>query len=206
MKRLGGVVMMAMLGGVAQAQAVPPEPPPPPQPAPYGGPYGGPSAVPPAYAYQPRPIQLPPEDQELLAEGEMPVGQHVGGGVLAFAVGFGTGHMVQGRWLETGWIFTLTEAASIGAIVYGVSQWDINCTDSTARCSNANAATFIIGGVVGSLGFHVWEVLDAFIVPANRNRRVRELRGQLGLAPPPYGFYVAPHANGGGQAGLVLHF
>src|SRR3569623_3656145 len=73
MKRLGGVVMMAMLGGVAQAQAVPPDPPPPPPPAPYGGP----SAVPPAYAYQPRPLQLTPEDQELLAEGELPVGYYV---------------------------------------------------------------------------------------------------------------------------------
>src|SRR3569623_3105323 len=62
MKRLGGVVMMAMLGGVAQAQAVPPEPPPPPPPPPQA-PYAGPRAVPPAYAYQPPPIGLPPEEQ-----------------------------------------------------------------------------------------------------------------------------------------------
>ncbi|HEY6032904.1 MAG TPA: hypothetical protein VIV58_01560, partial [Kofleriaceae bacterium] len=167
-----------------------------------------PSAVPPAYAYQPAPIQLSPEDQELLAEGEMPAVQHAGGGALAFVLGFGTGHMVQGRWLETGWIFTLTEAASYGAIIYGFSKWDVNCSDIDAKCSNANAATLIIGGLVGTLGFHVWEVLDAFIVPANRNRRVRELRRQLGLAPAPrpYSFYVAPHADGGGQAGLVLHF
>lgn len=194
--------MIAVLGGVAQAQPAPPaEPPPPP-------PYAGPSAVPPAYAYQPPPIQLTPEDQELLAEGEMPALQHAGGGALAFALGFGTGHLVQGRWLEAGWIFTLTEAASVAAMVYGISHWDADCFDTTATCSNGNAAALIIGGAVGFTGFHVWEVLDAFIVPANRNRRVRELRGQLGLAPEPrpYSFYVAPHANGGGQAGLVFRF
>lgn len=216
MQRLGGVVILGVLGGVAQAQPAPPVEPPPPAaaPAPMPGeapppaPYGPPGAIPPPYAYQPPPIQLTAEDQELLAEGEMPAVQHAAGGALAFVLGFGTGHMVQGRWLETGWIFTLTEAASLGAIIYGVSEWDINCTDVGAKCSNSNAATLIAAGVIGSLGFHVWEVLDAFIVPANRNRRIRTLRARLGMdpVPRPYSFYVAPHADGGGQAGLVIRF
>jgi hypothetical protein len=215
MQRLGGVVLIAVLGGVAHGQGVPAEPPapapapapaPPPAPAPYSGPYAGPSAIPPPYAYRPPPIQLTAEDQELLAEGEMPVGQHAAGGALAFVLGLGTGHMVQGRWLETGWIFTLGEAASVAAIIYGASKLDLDCVDSDPKCHNGDAIALMVGGLVASTGFRVWEVLDAFIVPANRNRRVRDLRARLGQQPPPYSFYVAPHAGGGGQAGLVLRF
>src|ERR1700753_4027043 len=100
----------ALLPAITHAQPGPDSQPlPPPQ---YGAPPGyGPPA---AYAYQPS-----PEEQELLAEGYIdPMRTAVGGGA-AFLLGFGFGHMIEGRWHDTGWIFTLGETVSLGAMIGG---------------------------------------------------------------------------------------
>jgi hypothetical protein len=134
----------------------------------------------------------------------MPLLEHAGGGALAFVLGFGTGHMLQGRWSDTGWMFTVGEGASLAAIIIGVKDFS-DCPG----CDNTRAGTLIFAGVIGMIGFHTWEVLDAFIVPANRNRRVRALRARLGYPPVQqnYSLYLVPPKDGSGAiGGLTLRF
>ncbi|MEO8707385.1 MAG: hypothetical protein ABI867_45580, partial [Kofleriaceae bacterium] len=166
--------------GIARAQApgdsppvpVEPGPPPPPPPA------VPPQAVAPTQRFIP--VQLTSEEAQLLQTGEITLGAHAGGVALNWLVGFGLGQAVQGRWSETGWIFTLGEAVTFGALVYGLSQTClIFCTEAEEQ-KNHDAAPFLIGGFVGYLVFHVWGIADAAIGPAKHNRKVRELRMRLG--------------------------
>lgn len=189
-----------------------PAQPPPGQPQPgYGQPYGQPPppgyGPPPPYGYQPAPVVLTPEEQRLLAEGEMDIVQHAGGGALAFFIGFGTGHIVQGRWGEIGWVFTLGDVASYAAIIVGAREFCLDRADGTP-CDNTRAGTLLAVGVLGLIGFHVWETLDAFIVPGERNRRVRTLRARLGLPPQQNAsLFLAPPRDGDGAiGGLTLRF
>src|SRR5207249_9637983 len=99
------------------------------QPQPYPQPY--PQQCPPpgcgaAYGYQA--IPLSPADQELLADGEISDGAHVGGGLLAIFFGFGVGQAVQGRFGETGWIFLLGEGASFTALLVGLGDALQDCS------------------------------------------------------------------------------
>ncbi|MEO8707386.1 MAG: hypothetical protein ABI867_45585 [Kofleriaceae bacterium] len=224
------LVVVVVMQGTAGAQPgqtpIAPEPspdpspyPPPPSgyPPPPSTPYPQPAPggyAPPPYNYVP--VQLTAEDQALLAEGEITDGQHVGGAVAGLFFGFGIGQAVQGRWSDTGWIFTLGEAASITAMVIGAVK-SFDCIDSndtiggsSSGCSNASGSGLLIGGFVGFMVFRVWEVVDAFGGPPKHNRRVRELKMRLGIPQPIYSQRLTPYVNkardGGGVAGLSLRF
>lgn len=159
-------------------------------------------------------LQLTDEQHALLARGEISIGKYVTGGVLSYVLGFGIGHAVQGRWSERGWIFTAGEVASLTAILYGIAQIDHNHYDPEYPSENHDrqnrrGGQYAIAGIVGLLAFRAWGVVDAWVAPPIHNRKVRALKQQLGLAPPAYGFYLAPaQASGGtgGVAGLSLRF
>ena len=222
------VLFLATSVASAQPAPDPNAPPPPPQPGygpgaypppGYGQPgYGQPGyGQPPPYGYPRLQLQqLSPEDQELLARGEINDGQWLVGGAVAIFVGFGLGQAVEGRYGDKGWIFTVGEVASFTALMVGVVD-AASCVDTpSGTCSNNNAATvdtLIIGGAIGFGVFRIWEVIDAFAAPPAQNERIRTLRMQLGLPPrqPGYAFapYVAPaHTLRGDTtvAGLQLRF
>lgn len=184
----------------------------PPQP---GQPYPPPPAivVPPPYEYQP--IQLTTDDQDLLNRGEIADGRHVGGILISLFFGFGIGQAVQGRYGDTGWIFTVGETASIVALFVGVLKTLDDCFDNLNEhgCNNNSTGdALLIGGFVGLAGFRIWEIVDAIAGPPRHNARVRQLRLRLGM--PPVGFahrlrpYIAPplSRDGGATAGLGLRF
>jgi hypothetical protein len=167
------------------------------------------AGVPAPYAYQPRQqVVLTEEERHLLEQGEITDGRHVGGGVAAFVFGFGVGQAVQGRWTDTGYIFTLGEGASMVAVVYGLGR-ALSCVDTDTSCNNDGGA-WMLGGLLAYTALHVWEVVDAFVVPPRHNQRVRELRTRLGY--PPAGVYyglkpfVAPKNGDGAVAGFELRF
>lgn len=187
----------------AQPQPYPPQPYPPPQ-QPY---------VPPPQQYQPQPIQITAEEHDLLLQGEITDGQIVGGGVLSLLVGFGVGQGVQGRWSDTGWIFTLGETASITMMLVGaVSAIDDGFDDDQFDDDDEDfEVALIVTGAIGFVGFRVWEIVDAFAGPASHNDRVRRLRMRIGYPPaaPYYGAtpFIAPAKHGdGGVAGFTLRF
>jgi hypothetical protein len=166
------------------------------------------------YAQQPVvQLQLTGEQADLLAQGEISIGRYITGGILAYGVGFGVGHAVQGRWSDQGWIFTVGESASMIAILYGLTQvghrhgFDEDPYQDNQR--DRRGRNYALAGIVGLVGFRIWEVVDAWAAPPFHNRKVRALKRQLGLAPPVYGFYLAPPQNpsaSGGVAGLSVSF
>ncbi|HEU0033113.1 MAG TPA: hypothetical protein VFQ53_20915 [Kofleriaceae bacterium] len=179
-------------------------PPPPvnqPQPQPYAQPQPQPYLV---------PVQLTPDENELLMRGEISDGAHVGGGIASLFIGFGVGQAIQGRWGDTGWIFTLGESASFVALVYGMTQMFNDCFATVeSTCDNNDGEGLFIAGLLGYTVFRTWGVVDAFAGPPKHNRRVRELRMRLGMPQPLYTRmlpYVNKTRDGGGVAGLSLSF
>lgn len=201
--------VLTVLQGAALAQPgqtpAPAPYPPPMQPQPYPYPYA-------PYPYG-APVQLTAEEQELLSQGEISDGQHIGGGLVSLMFGFGVGQAVQGRYGDTGWIFTLGEAASMTAILVGMVQ-AFDCVDEfeDASCDSSDSAGFLfVGGLIGLGVFRIWEIVDAFSGPTRHNAKVRALRMRLGIPQPMYTKvmpYVAPSLSrdGGGTAGLTLRF
>jgi hypothetical protein len=203
-------------GAPAPAPSGPPAGPstygPPPAPSPYGpGGYpaapGAPPGVPPPYAYQPPPPT--PEEQDLLRQGYISPLQTVAGGLISIWLGFGIGQVAEGRWHESGWIFTLGESASIVGIIGGAISL-ANC-DGNHSCSGYDSGgALIIVGAIAFGGFRIWEIVDAFGGPSGHNERVHELRRRYGYRDDyaritPY--LARPHgSNGGMTAGLTLRF
>jgi hypothetical protein len=211
------LIVVAVTGSVSAqpGQDPPPAPEPAPYPAPPPAPYPPPQQLPPpGYVPPPQgyiPVQLTADDQQLLQKGEISEGAHVGGVVTSLLFGFGVGQAVQGRYGETGWIFTLGEAASMAALMYGILHSFDSCFDSTSSsCNDDVDGIYIVGGLVGLLGFRVWEIVDAVGGPSKHNRKVRELKMRLGIPVPMYTHRVVPYINktrdGGGTAGVMLRF
>jgi hypothetical protein len=214
------LLLLVLVGGSAvaqdpyqpQPQPYPQPPPQPQQPPPPG--YGQPYAPPPQNYV---PAQLSADDAALLQQGEISDGAHIGGAVASLFFGFGIGQAVQGRYSETGWIFTLGEAASFGLLIYGIVEaFGGTCLSRdefgfcTNRETNSSGGVMIAGGLIGLLVFRVWEIVDAFGGPPKHNARVRNIKMRLGMPVPMYVEKVVPYVNkardGGGTAGLTFRF
>lgn len=161
----------------------------------------GPSAQPPVQ------LQLSGEDAELLETGYISPGQHIGGGVAALFIGWGVGQAVQGRWHETGYIFTLGEPATFIGMMIGASQYLHDCPlfapeSSPGSCQHPHGVTLFWGSVAVLGALRIWEVYDAFAEPPDHNRRLHALRARLGLPEP----VIFGTANGGGGLGVTLSF
>lgn len=146
------------------------------------------------------------EERRLLMDGEISLGQTIGGGALALWLGFGVGHAVQGRYGETGWKFTLGELAAVGGIMIGAIQLSAHAYDgdrNNDRGENLLIASFIAFGVI-----RIWEIVDTLTGPAAHNSAVRAARYKAyGPPRPRYGFFIAPtKQSDGGVAGLTLQF
>ncbi len=105
-------------------------------PGPYTpGPYGPPQPgmVPAPYAYQPT-----PEEQSLLASGYINDGTMLAGGAVAFLLGFGIGQGVEGRWHDTGWIFTLGESVATATLIGSAISILGNCINDLDSVCNSD--------------------------------------------------------------------
>jgi hypothetical protein len=103
--------------------------------------------------------------EPVLSSGPISRGQYVTGGVLASTIGFGIGHAVQERYSTMGWIFTATEATGLLLLANAkcFRTRDSNSPDRAEReksdCENPSQG--IIGGGI-MIGFHAWEIVDAW--------------------------------------------
>ena len=142
---------------------------------------------------------LSEEDQELLARGPYSSAEHVGGALGGLFLGFGIGHAIQGRYAERGWIFTVGTLLSSFIILRGAAECIADAIDEEEECSSR----LIDIGLVGLLGFRIWEVVDTIIVPTKRNQRYRYLKSQ-GYSSR---VLLYPIANGRQHGlGLVVRF
>jgi hypothetical protein len=207
------VALLVLVSGTASAQYAQPPGSYPQQPQPY--------YPQPYYQQQPRPmqVQLTVDEQWLLSRGYISDGEHIGGGIAALFVGFGVGQAVQGRWGHKGYIFTIGELASFGAMIYGAVTLASACYDdfddpySDGGCNETKerrGGVLMVGGLIGISVFRIWEIVDAFAGPSEHNRELHALKMRLGM-PDSYVRnvrpYIVPSADGGGAlAGVSMRF
>jgi hypothetical protein len=136
---------------------------------------------------------LAPAERALLERGEVSRARHIGGSVSSIVLGFGSGHAIQGRWRERGWIFTVGELASVALFVVASSESDLD-----------TSITNVLGvaGIGGLVGFHVWGAVDAIIAPSRHNRRVRALRQRVDFSA----FATPLPADDGAIVGITARF
>lgn len=180
------------------------------QPPSYPGPrVGAPGQAAPVYA------RLTPEQQELLARGEITGTEYILGGVIGSYLGFGIGHAIQGRYGRDGVKFTIGQSATITLIIIGAlscidHHYDADYYDSpeyadtAARNRNRCHEYALWAGITGYFAFRIWEAVDVWSAPPEHNRRVRWLRHQL--ATGRIGFAVRPNEEKGATASLTLRF
>ncbi len=135
-----------------------------------------------------QPAMMPMTAEEPI-DAEIGTGAHVGGVVANVFIGFGLGQAIQGRWTETGWMFTLGTAVTLGAFFGG--------TGGNATLALAGMVGF---GVVYGLGIY-----DAAAGPSRHNARVREERMRR-YSTPMILPYVSRAQVQGNVAGLSLRF
>jgi hypothetical protein len=130
------------------------------------------------YEAQKKGISLTDNDKEVIEIGEISTTRYIVGGVLGtYPLGLGIGHAVQGRWSQKGWIFTAGELGSLAVAVVGLS----GCTGNLLNghdCSGINS-TLIGVGIVGVIGFRIWEIIDVWAVPPGHNKKFKELKNYI---------------------------
>lgn len=84
---------------------------------------------------------LSPEDQDVLARGEISTGRYILGGVLSIWPGLGIGQAVQLRYRDRGWIFTVGELGSATVAIVGLAQ----CMGDTLVEHTCDSALMTLG-------------------------------------------------------------
>ena len=134
------------------------------------------------YEAQTKGITLTENDQKVMEVGEISTSRYITGGILGtYPIGFGVGHAVQGRWMQGGWIFTAGELGSLAFVVAGIAGCLDNAFDSD-NCSSGESA-LVATGIIGFLGFRIWEIIDVWAVPPDHNKKYRELKDYIEKAP-----------------------
>jgi hypothetical protein len=183
-------------GGQAPVQPQPVPVPPPP------APYAPPPYYPPPPMYYGVPELLTLEERRILEQGEISTGRVVGGVLMSMWLGLGVGQAIEGRWSNTGWIFTFGEPTALGMIVVGLLR---ACDQHDCDESRSGLA---VAGILGYMGLRLWGMVDVFVGPAFHNQKVRALRARTGNQGG-YGVmpFVVPASEGrGATAGLTLRF
>jgi hypothetical protein len=147
------------------------------------------------------------EEKALVEQGEMSTSRYVIGGILGVYPGFGIGHAVQERWSEKGWIFTAGELGSLAIVVMGAASClgealEDASKDKKGDCTNA-AITI---GMIGFLGFKIWEVVDIWATPPAQNKKIRSLKERQ--QTEKQALYLSPlfYKDFGGGLGLTFTF
>jgi hypothetical protein len=171
--------------------------------APEAAPSGSPSATSaPGLTLRPH---SDPADVELANSPEISDRQAATGVVAALALGFGSGQAVEGRWKDTGWIFTFGESLSLVFVASSAVDSFRQCAFFPGQaCPSAERA--LIGGLIAMGAFRLGEIVDAAVAPGLHNRGVRDARRRLGWASAPHvAPYVAPTSHGS-TVGLTMSF
>ena len=146
---------------------------------------------------------LTTDEIEIYQHGEIGTGSLVGGGLLGTFVGFGTGHIVYGKYASKGWIFTLGEAVSLGIVVAGAVSTLTNCSfgDKNGCSKGSGLMTF---GSFAFLGFRIWEIIDVWTIPGFHNSKYRAIKARVdGTADSE--FHLAPLVvSNGARSGYGL--
>lgn len=119
--------------------------------------------------------------------------QQITGPPTAFMFGFGLGHVVEGRWHETGWKYTLVDTLSMGAMVVGAANTE--CERNCTVYGLVGVSGMLLGGVS-----RILQTIDTVTGARAKNRRV--MRQRMQIAP----LVLPTRAGDGAVAGVSLRF
>ena len=94
---------------------------------------------------------------------------YLSGAVVGSFVPFGIGHAIQGRYKEIGWVFTLSELASVAVIAGGLTWATIATSRHYAATKGpsmyipAGSLALLIAGAIAAGGFRIWEIIDLWV-------------------------------------------
>ena len=137
---------------------------------------------------------------EPVTDEEIPGIAIAGGVATSMFLGFGLGQAIEGRWHDTGWIFSLGEGIAGGALFAGMVI-EAGCDFS---CKSGSGVLAI--GWIGLVGLRVAEVIDASVGPARHNNRVQRDRPPVASKPRMIPLVVPAPRGDGALAGLALSF
>lgn len=145
---------------------------------------------------------LSEKEREILARGEITQFQYIAGGIVGtYPIGLGVGHAIQGRYVEKGWIFTAGELGSLLVLIAGVGDcWD-NYNSRYRTCDGGMA----VAGLIGYVGFRIWEIVDVWAAPPEHNRRLLEIKARLERGSISFKPALIPLADGG-MLGVRMSF
>ncbi|MBM4252144.1 MAG: hypothetical protein FJ146_09250 [Deltaproteobacteria bacterium] len=130
------------------------------------------------------------------------------GGLTSTVLGFGTGHVVQGRYWKDGWIFTAGEVVSFGAVLASLAPcrddlFKVERIDIAQRLAKCNKPGLILGQL-SFISFRVWETVDAWVTP---NPELKEhLFGRRPVRSTIDIGYVPPSDRGSGSLSFAYRF
>jgi proteasome assembly chaperone (PAC2) family protein len=125
-------------------------------------------------------ILLTEDDERILKIGHISKSRYVIGGIIGtYPIGFGVGHAIQNRWSDNGWIFTAGEVGSVILVAAGAMKCIDKISQSQGGCTGTDGGTLLTIGIVGFVGFRIWEILDVWIAPDSINRKHKLIEEKL---------------------------
>lgn len=179
--------------------------------APPPGDAEGPVLDPPAPPPRALATQQPLTDWErsVLMRGPISEGSWILGGILGTWMGFGMGHLAQGRFGDSGVVFA---GGEIGAIVL-MAVAIPNAFEQQVRCNENGCFVqqnqrdmwqgVAIGAGVAFLALRIWEIYDVWAGPSQWNDAYRRARDRAGPGPLQFSFSVVPTQGGGSMFGQL---
>jgi hypothetical protein len=124
---------------------------------------------------------LSSDEREVLDRGEVGETQYIVGGVIGTLFGLGIGQAIEQRYVPTGLIITVGEAASIGMMSAGAAQCVANTIGNSftypANQTTQNCNSGLLEAGIGLyVGLRIWEIIDVWATPPSINRRYRDLK------------------------------
>ena len=152
-------------------------------------------------------MKLNDDDEKVLKNGDLGTGRYVVGGIIGtYPIGFGVGHIIQGRWGSDGWKFTAGELASLGLLAAGAS----NCiSDAFSNIGNSwsgdcKGSGMMTAGIIGFAGFRIWEIVDVWYGGYRQMDDYTYLKNKInGQDKPKTTYFVLPNILNG-KTGLAF--
>ncbi len=99
-------------------------------------------------------------------------GRYVNGAILGTVIGYGTGHAVQKRYRDIGWIFTAGDATftALSVVTAGI------CVANQIQhhdCHQQEAISYVASGSL--IAFRTWEIVDLWATPAAKRRKFEQI-------------------------------
>lgn len=111
-------------------------------------------------------------EKEILKEGELSILRYIAGGLLGTVSGFGLGHIIHGRWLSKGYLFTIGKLV-LNGLVSGCTVANSLNPSGSKNGSKCNSKSEMEAAFVA---IKLWEVFDVWNHEYQRRKKHRNLK------------------------------